>query len=294
MSPNNNLKGAMLTAVGILILSPDILLLRLIGADLWTLLFWRGLLCAIGMLGIILVIGSREGIRRLITIRKPEIQIISVNAVMHIFFVLAVQETSAANTLVIMSISPLFGAILSVLVLREKVANRTWYASTAVFIGLAIIFSQSLVGGTIIGDASALLVSILLATNFVLLRRYRSISMIPAVGWSMFVTALIAWPLATPMSMTGLSWVFMILLGLAILPISTALITLGPRYLPAPEVGLIMLVEPILGPLWVWLVIDEFPSIETLIGGATILITLTILSIRTITQNKNTVQNKLQ
>jgi len=292
MSSKKHLKGATLTTVGILILSPDVLLLRLIGVDLWTLLLWRGLLCSVGMFGITLIVDRWDGIRRLGTIGRPEIQIILVNTVMHIFFVLAVQKTSAANTLVIMSISPLFGAILSVLILREKVARRTWHATIAVFIGLVIIFSQSLVDGTLIGDASAFLVSILLATNFVLLRRHRDINMIPAVGWSMFVTALIAWPLATPMSITGVGWVYMFVLGLAIMPVSTALITLGPRYLPAPEVGLIMLIEPLLGPLWVWLIINEAPSGQTLIGGAIILTALTLLSIRTITQSQKTIQYK--
>ena len=106
--------------------------------------------------------------------------------------------------------------------------------------------------------------------------------MIPAVAWSMAVTAFITGPLAITTSFDGAGWVYILLLGLVILPVSSALITLGPRYLPAPEVGLIMLLEALLGPLWVWLVIREVPSIETLIGGATILAALTWMSIATI------------
>ena len=282
MLPSGHLKGILLTTAGILILSPDALLLRLIGADIWTLLFWRGLLCAIGMVGITLVLDRPHGFRRLCTIGQAELQVIAVNVCLHVLFVLAILKTTVANTLVIMSISPLLGAILSILILRERVVSRTWYISASIFFGLTLIFSQSLGGGTLVGDLSAFAAAVLLACNFVLLRRYRKVSMIPAVAWSMAVTAFITWPLAMPTSFDGAAWVYILLLGLVILPISSALITLGPRYLPAPEVGLIMLLEALLGPLWVWLVIREVPSIETLIGGATILAALTWMSIATI------------
>ena len=191
MLPSEHLKGVFLTTAGVLILSPDTLLLRLIGADIWTLLFWRGLLCAIGLVGITLLLDRSDGFRRLFAIGRPELQIIAVNACMHVLFVLAILNTSVANVLVIMSISPLLGAILSRFVLGEPVARRTWNTTVAVFIGLVLIFSQSLGGGTLVGDLSAFAVAVLLACNFVLLRRYRKVSMIPAVAWSMAVTAAI-------------------------------------------------------------------------------------------------------
>ena len=232
----------------------------LIGADIWTLLFWRGLLCTIGMVGITLFLDRPHGLRRLVAIGRPELLVIVVNVCMHVLFVFAILNTTVANVLVIMSISPLLGATLSRFALGEPVAKRTWYTTVAVFIGLALIFSQSLGDGTLVGDLSAFAVAILLASNFVLLRCYRKVSMIPAVAWSMAVTAVITWFLATPTSLDGTAWVYVLLLGLVILPVSSAMITLGPRYLPAPEVGLIMLLETLLGPLWVWLVIREVPS----------------------------------
>ena len=283
-----HLKGVFLTTAGILILSPDALLLRLIGADIWTLLFWRGLLCGLGMIFITLILERQHSFRRLVAIGRPEVQVIGVNVCMHLFFVLAILNTTVANALVIMSISPLLGAILSQFILREPVAKRTWYTAVAVFGGLTLIFSGSLSGGTLAGDLSAFFVAILLACNFVLLRKYREISMIPAVAWSMVVSAFIAWPMAMPTSLGAASWTYTLLLGLGILPISTALITLGPRYLPVPEVGLIMLLEALFGPLWVWLVISEAPSFKTLLGGITILIALAILSITSIHQGRIT------
>ena len=279
MLPSGHLKGVVLTTAGILILSPDALLLRLIGADIWTLLFWRGLLCAIGMAMITLLLDRPHGFRRLFTIGRPELQVIGVNACMHVFFVLAILNTTVANVLVITSISPLLSAILSRFVLREPVARRTWYTAIAVFAGLTLIFSRSLGSSTLAGDLSAAMVAVLLACNLVLLRRYRKVSMIPARAWSEAVVALIVWPLAMPASLEAAGWTYTLLLGLGILPISGALITLGPRYLPAPEVNLIMLLETLLGPLWVWLVISEAPSFETLLEGSTILVALVLMSI---------------
>ena len=243
MIQSGHLKGVLLTTTGILILSPDALLLRLIGADIWTLLFWRGLLCTIGMVGITLFLDRPHGLRRLVAIGRPELLVIVVNVCMHVLFVFAILNTTVANVLVIMSISPLLGATLSRFALGEPVAKRTWYTTVAVFIGLALIFSQSLGGGTLVGDLSAFAVAIFLASNFVLLRCYRKVSMIPAVAWSMVVTAVITWFLAIPTSLDGAAWVYVLLLGLVILPVSSAMITLGPRYLPAPDVGLIMLLE---------------------------------------------------
>ena len=111
MLPNRHLKGVFLTTAGILILSPDALLLRLIGADIWTLLFWRGLLCAIGMAMITLLLDRPHGFRRLLTIGRPELQVIGVNACMHVFFVLAILNTTVANVLVI-SETPSFETLL--------------------------------------------------------------------------------------------------------------------------------------------------------------------------------------
>ena len=286
---DKHLKGALLTTAGVLIVSPDALLLRLIDADVWTLLFWRCLLCALGLFIILLFLERRRGLIRLFTPGRAEFQIIGINACMHVFFVLAILNTTVANALVIMSISPLLGAILSRVFLREQVAKRTWYTALVVFAGLAVIFSGSLDDGNLAGNLFAFAVAILMACHFVLLRRYRKVSMIPAVIWGMAATAFTAWPMAIPASLNATSWVYIALLGLCILPISTTLITLGPRYLPAPQAGLIMLLETLFGPLWVWLVIREEPSFETLLGGMTILLALAIMSITAIRKRMSTI-----
>ena len=81
--------------------------------------------------------------------------------------------------------------------------------------------------------------------------------------------------------------IYALILGLLVVPIGFALITLSPRYISAPEIGLIMLLEAILGPIWVWMVLNEFPSIETILGGVIIVVTLIILSIIPLILRKN-------
>ena len=103
--------------------------------------------------------------------------------------------------------------------------------------------------------------------------------MTPAVALGGLLAAAAAWPLAHPLSVSAADLAYLFLLGLAVLPISFYLISLGPRYLPAPEVNLIMLLEIVLGPYWVWLCIGEVPEARAFAGGAVVLATLTLHSI---------------
>ena len=150
------------------------------------------------------------------------------------------------------------------------------------FSGLTIVFYGSLQSGGVIGDLAALLTSICVAISLVLMRKRRKISMVPALAWSSALVCLTALPFATPASLSGTPLVLMLVLGLLVLPVSLAMIGLSPRYLPAPEVSLILRLEALLAPLWVWLVLGEVPSRQTLVGGSIILTTLVCLSVYTI------------
>ncbi|MEK9742614.1 MAG: EamA family transporter, partial [Gammaproteobacteria bacterium] len=112
-----------------------------------------------------------------------------------------------------------------------------------------------------------------------MIRRHREVSMLPAVSWSGVILALCALPLAHPTDVSSEAFGLTVLLCLLIVPMSMGLIALSPRYLSAPEVSLVMRLEVLLAPLWVWLVLGEVPSRQTFIGGAVILVTLVVLSI---------------
>ena len=276
-------KGVLLCLCGIVLLSPDSLLLRLIGADLWTLAFWRGGLSAVGLaVAVLLMEGRQPGQQQLLRLTRQGVVVAVSFAIANLAFIFSIQNTAVANTLVIMSLSPLFAALLSYFFFREPISTGTWLAAVAIFLGLTMVFYGSLATGGVVGDLAALVTSLCVAISLVLMREHRDISMVPALAWSSGLACLAALPFAVPASLSGTGLMLMLVLGLIVLPASLTMIGLAPRYLPAPEVSLILRLEALLAPLWVWLVLGEVPSRQTLIGGGIILATLICLSLYTI------------
>jgi len=275
----SHLKGIVLVLLGVVLLSPDALLLRLISADHWTLLFWRGTLSALSLVTITLLLERPRGWQRFFSIGRSGALVAVIFAMGSVCFVFAILHTTVANALVIMSVSPLFAAILSHFFFGEAIPLRTWLAALAIIAGLVLVFAGSLSGDGLAGDLAALGVSVGLAINFVIIRKQKAVSMVPAMAWSGVIVALAVLPLAAPASLSGQSMHLMLLLGLVVVPVSLTLITLGPRYIPAPEAGLIMRLEALLAPLWVWLVLGEVPTMQTLLGGTIIIGTLVLLSV---------------
>lgn len=264
-------RGFALTFLGVLVLTPDTLLMRLIDTDPWTLTFWRGVLMPSALMVAFFI--ARRGrawgeIRALGLAGLAVALIYGINA---ISFVLAVEHTKVANVLVILAAAPLFAGLMSVIFLRERVPLATWLAIGAGIAGVAAVVGGGLGTGTSLGDLFALVTAVSLAGTFTVLRHSKARNMVPATALGGLLTAIAMIPLADPGSLEGAQLGMMLLLGLVILPIAFGLITLGPRTVPAPEVALLMLLETVLGPFWVWLVIDEVPPFATIIGGAIVL-----------------------
>ena len=186
-------------------------------------------------------------------------------------FVIAIENTKVANVLVILAAGPLFAGLLSVLFLRERVAGPTWAAIAAGIVGVAIVVSGGIQAGTALGDFCAVITALSLAVGFTVIRRVKVHNMISAM-----LAAPFAQPLIGAGSPEGTQFILILIMGLIVLPVSFGLITLGPRTVPAPEVALLMLVETVLGPFWVWWVIDERPDAQTFIGGAVVLGAITL------------------
>ena len=261
-------QGLMITTLGVLVLSPDSLLVRLIAVDQWTMVFWRGILTALALTLFLGVYYRRQAVDRFRAIGAAGLVIAGTFAAGTILFVVALNHTSVANTLVIISAAPLFAAIFSRVFLAEAVSPRTWAAILAALGGIAVIVSGSIQGGTMDGDLAAVGTAVCMAGGLSLVRRSRDRNMVPAMALSGLLSALIVLPLAAPLALDPGQAELFLLLGLIVLPVSFGLITLGPRYLPAPEVALVLLLETVLGPYWVWLVIGEAPSTRAFIGGS--------------------------
>lgn len=285
MERSEHFKGLLLVFTAVLILSPDALLVRLITCDIWVLLFWRCLLTSITTT-LLLYLRYRQRLwQSFRAIGRTGLYSSATIVCGSIMFVNSLKQTAAANTLIILAATPVLSSLLSYLFLREKIARRTWLAIAICFGGILLIFSGSLSSGLLLGDLLALGATCMWATNIVILRRGRDVNMIPAnvLGNLAVVPIALFFSGGNPLLLSSSDAGYLLLLGGLLLPVSFAMITLGPRYLPAPEVSLVLLIETILGPIWVWWALQEVPHPTTLVAGLLILGTLlghTLLSIK--------------
>lgn len=275
---SQHLKGLIITTLGVLILSPDALLIRLADSNTWTILFWRGLLFALGITLVIFLTYRSTTLRQFFKIGKAGILLGIIFGLSTTFFVAGIQYTSISNALVIISTSPVFAALLSWAFLKEKTQFRTWITMFIIIAATAAIMFNSFQKGGFWGDMSALATSFLLAISFTITRLHKDKNMVPAMAIGGLITALISAIVIS--SSIGISFLpeahaFPHLLGMGLIStLAFSLITLGPRYMPAAEVGMIMPLETVFGSYLGWMFLSEAPSMHVLIGGAIILLSL--------------------
>lgn len=272
-------KGLLITACGVLVISPDGLLTRLITTDHWTMIFWRALLLSFSMWLLVNLVYPNRAWQQYRSLKGPGMLMAICYSLGTISFIYAITHTSVANTLIILSTTPLFAAILGRIFMQEKIELRTLVAIAMVTLGLVVIASGSDDRGSLEGDLVAVLGSFFLACGFSFVRRYPRISSFSAISCSGLLTALMMLPFAAPLSVSQADMGYLLIMGLYMLPIGTALMFIGPRYITAAEVGLLLLLESILGPLWVWLALGEEPGPHSLVGGAIVISTLAVNTI---------------
>ena len=177
-------------------------------------------------------------------------------------------NTSVANVLVFLASVPLIAALMTKMFLQDEIQKPTWIAIGVVGFGLLIVGGPGLTGGNWVGDLIALLNAVIIAGFLTVVRGRSAVNLIPASGFGLLLAALVASPFAVFPEMSSSQWVYLIVGAGLVLPVALGLLTLGPRYIPAPEAAMLSLLETVLGPLWVWLVISEQPDANTIIGGA--------------------------
>ena len=276
---SQHLKGLLITLLGVFILSPDALLVRLAESDTWTILFWRGLLFAFGITLIIFITYRSNTTYQFKKIGKRGLLIGFLFGLSTVFFVTGVTYTSIANALVIISTSPVFAALFSWAFLKEKTNLRTWITMFIIIGATSAIMFNSFKHGGFWGDMSALATSVFLAINFTLTRQAKEINMIPAMSLAGLTTAAVAAIViaftASPLSLEAPAIPYLLLMGL-VTTLAFSLITLGPRYMPAAEVGMIMPLETVFGAYLAWLFLNEAPTMHVIIGGSIIMLTLMV------------------
>ena len=271
-----------MTIFAVVILSPDSVLIRLVEdasseVDSWTVLFWRGLLYAAGVSLLVFIKYRTKTIAEFKNIGKGGLLIGFFSGISTGTFVFAIVYTSIANALVIISTGPIMIAIVAWFLLKEKSSLFTWTSMIIVFIGIYIVMSGSFGGDSLVGDFFALITAVMMGFTFTLTRKYKDVNMVPVNAIGGLIAALIAFLMANKITVPAEVVGYIIAMG-AILSISFSLITIAPRYMPAAEVGMIMPLETVLGSLIAWYVINEVPSVNALIGGTIVIVTLFIHS----------------
>jgi len=272
-SLNNHLKGLLIAFFGIVILTPDAVLVRLADSDSWTVLFWRGIFFAAGIIIILLITYRSKAVNELINIGKGGVLIGLLTALGGTSFILAIHYTSIAKTLVIISISPIMVAIVSLIMLKEKPALYTWLSMIIVFIGIYIVMAGDKSGMNLMGNFFALTSVIVGGFSFTLLRKYKNVNMVPAMAVNGIAIALIGFVFADSLVLSSQSMLYILASGI-VLAVSFSLITIAPQYIPAPEVAMFFPLGTVLGTLMAWIIIKEEPSGNALIGGSIVIITL--------------------
>lgn len=194
-------------------------------------------------------------------------------------FIFSLKRTTVANTLLLMSTATFMAAILSRIVLGERVSRGTWTAILVATLGVTAMVSEGFVVGNLYGDLWALGTALTYACYTVAFRRGKMIDMIPSVClagiFGAIISAFIAAGLQQSLTISGHDLLICVILGAAQLGCGLAMFTFGSRHVPAAELILLALTEVVLGPIWVWLAVGEIPSRITFIGGGILLAAIT-------------------
>ena len=278
MQFNDQKKGMLMAFTAVMFLTPDSLLIRLASINSWNLIFYRGFIpFSVVFIGLLFIYKTNL-IKQTLSNGWRGIAYALVFTVTNITFVISIENTNVANTLIMIALAPMLSAVLSFVFLKEIPDKKTWVAIIVTTLAVIYIFFDAIDAGDILGNALGLLTAFGLAVGAVIIRSARKIDLVPSAMFGKLLVALIAFYFSDNLSLVGNDIIIVPLMCVMCVAVPFVLVTIAPRFITAAEVNLFFLMETILGPLWVWFVILEQPSIETIIGGILIIITIAIHS----------------
>ena len=267
-------KGSLMAFVAVMFITPDSLFIRLSNVETWSLVFYRGIipfgLVFIGMLLIyklkffnLLRSNGYYGCAYVLTF-----------SVTNVAFVVSIQNTNVANTLIMIATAPMLSAILGSLFLKENPDKKTWIAIFITFFAALYIFYDSIKLGNFFGDILGFVAAMGLAVGAVIIRSAKKLNLVPSAVVGKLIIALFAIFFVKDYSLNNNDIYIVPLMCVMCVAIPFVLVTIAPRFITAAEVNLFFLLETIIGPIWVWLIINEQPSPETIVGGTIIVFTI--------------------
>jgi drug/metabolite transporter (DMT)-like permease len=245
-------------------------------SDSWTVVFWRSVFAASFLLGFMLWQNGRKAtVALFLAMGWPGVGVAACFALASTCFVVALAYTTVANVLLLQAGVPLIAALMAFLFFREHIPRATWIAIAAVIAGVAVMVSESF-GGNVspIGDGLALLIALAFAAATVITRRHADVAMMPAVCLGTMIAACVSANMVGGFAVNATDAALLFAFGALNLGLGLALFVTGARLLPSAIAALIGIAEPVLGPLWVWLIHNEIPSQRTVLGGAIVFVAL--------------------
>ena len=271
-------KGSLLAFIAVMFITPDSLFIRLSNLDTWGLVFYRGIIPFFTVFLGMLLIYKLNFFKILFSSGYHGLIYIGTFSITNITFVVSIQNTNVANTLVMIATAPMLSAILGAIFLKELPDRKTWISIIITFTAIIYIFFDSLKLGNFFGDILGFITSFGLAVGAVTIRSAKSKNLVPAAVIGKLLVATFALFFIENFILENEDLIIVPLMCILCVAIPFVLVTIAPRFIPAAEVNLFFLLETIIGPIWVWLIIKEQPSVETLLGGFVIIVTIAIHS----------------
>ena len=283
---SNHLKGLLIAFFGVLVLTPEGILVKLASSDSFTILFWRGLFLTLSILIILLISYRSSAMNQIKSIGKEGLLVGCLTGFGGSTFILAIHYTTLAKTLVIVSASPIMVALVSFILLGEKPRLLTWIAMLIVFSGIYIVMSGDTSGLNLKGSLFALASVTSGGFAFTLLRKYKEVNMVPAMAINGLFITFVGLFFADSLSLSSQAMTY-IVISSVLVAISFSLITIAPRYIPAPEVAIFFPMGTVIGTVLAWLILKEELSSTAVFGGIIVILTLFIHSIYSARQSNN-------
>ena len=271
---NDQQKGSLLAFVAVMFITPDSLFIRLSNLDTWGLVFYRGIIPFFTVFFGMLMIYQLNFFKILLKSGYQGIIYIITFSITNVTFVVSIQNTNVANTLVMVATAPMLSAILGSVFLKEHADKKTWISIIVTLCSIIYIFFDSLKLGNLYGDILGFITAIGLAVGAVTIRSAKSKNLVPAAVVGKLLVAIFALVFIENFALIDNDLIIVPIMCIMCVAIPFVLVTIAPRFIPAAEVNLFFLLETIIGPIWVWLIIKEQPSLETLIGGLVIITTI--------------------
>lgn len=264
-------RGVALVCVSAIAFSTAGLFTKGVSADAWTVIFWRGVSAALFTLGYALLRGDFRRELRGFGAAAWGSTLLNVSGTAA--FIPAFKLTSIANVALIWASAPFVTALLAWVLLKERPSRRVVLASCVAIIGVFVVISGSLGGGTLLGDALAFWMTLMIAGMMVLYRRYpQTPVLLPNALASITLLPVALW-FTTPMQVISTELMLLLLFGV-LFALASVTFTMGARILPPTEAALLSALETPLAPIWAFLLLSEIPTGAAMIGGAMIMVAL--------------------